>query len=61
MSVEAKKNDVVNPWQVMLHARRVFKKSWFEGRFDGTLFEGMIVRCASKVPYRLGMRELMSI
>ena len=48
----------------MLHVRRVpecRRKSLFKGRHSGTLFEGMIVGCAPKVPHKLGMKRLMNI
>ena len=37
------------------------KKSWFEGRFDETLFKGKIVGYALKVPHRIEKGRLMSI
>ena len=58
----------LGPWQVILHLIHMPKRnedekkiSWFERRFDETLFKGMIIDNEPKVLHRIGMRRLNRI
>ena len=63
--VDVEQNGVVSRWQVVLHVRRVLEcserqKFLFEGRLEGTLFEGTIVGCVSKVSHWFKMGRIIS-